>query len=42
VVARCREKLSVCKQATKNYYVQRSYLKKLNDAEVKEQYRVKI
>jgi hypothetical protein len=42
VVARCRERLLVSKRATQKFDIQRFYLKKLNDAEVKEQYQVKI
>jgi hypothetical protein len=42
VVSKCREKLLVSKRVTQKFDMQRFYLKKLNDAEVKEQYQVKI
>jgi hypothetical protein len=35
-----RERLSVIKRATQKFDMQRSYLKKLNDTEVKEQYQL--
>jgi hypothetical protein len=42
VVARHREKLLVSKQATQKFVMHRFYLKKLNDAKIKEQHQVKI
>jgi hypothetical protein len=42
VVAKLRERLSIRKRATQKFDMQRFDLKKINDAEVKEQYQVKI
>jgi DNA repair ATPase RecN len=42
VVAKLRERLSVSKQVAQKFYMLRFDLRKLNDAEVKEQYQVKI
>jgi hypothetical protein len=42
VVAKLRERLSVCKQVVEKWDMQRFDLRKLNDAKVKEQYHVKI
>jgi hypothetical protein len=41
-VAKVRERLAVNKQRSKRSYIKRFNLKKLNDAEGKEQYRVKV
>jgi hypothetical protein len=42
VVEKLRERLSVCSRAAQKFDMQRFDLRKLNDAEVKEQYQVKI
>jgi hypothetical protein len=42
VAAKLRERLSVSKRVAEKLYMQRFDLKKLNDADVKEQYQVKI
>jgi hypothetical protein len=42
VVAKLRERLSVSKRVAQKFDMQRFDLRKLNDAEVKEQYQVKI
>jgi hypothetical protein len=42
VVANVRERLAVSKQTTHTYYMERFNLKKLNEVESKEQYRVEI
>jgi hypothetical protein len=42
VAAKLREWLSVIKRVAQKFDMQRFYLRKLNDAEVKEQYQVKI
>jgi hypothetical protein len=41
-VAKVRERLAVSKQATYNFHMERFNLKKLNELEAKEQYRVEI
>jgi hypothetical protein len=40
VAAKLRERLSVSKRVAKKLDVQRFYLRKLNDAEINEQYQV--
>jgi hypothetical protein len=42
VVVKVGERLAVSKQTTHRVYMKRFSLKKLNEAEVKEQYRVEI
>jgi hypothetical protein len=42
VAAKLRERLSVSKRVAQKFDMQRFDLRKLNDAEVKEQYQVKI
>jgi hypothetical protein len=42
VVSEVRERREVTKQATQKRYVERIYLKKLNEKEVKEKYQVTI
>jgi hypothetical protein len=42
VAAKLRERLSVSKRVAKKFDMKRFDLRKLNDAEVKEQYQVKI
>jgi hypothetical protein len=42
VAGKLRERLSVSKRVTQKFDIQRFDLKKLNDAEVKEHYQVKI
>jgi hypothetical protein len=42
VAAKLRERLSVIKRVARKFDMQRFDLRKLNDAEVKEQYQVKI
>jgi flagellar basal body rod protein FlgB len=42
VVAKLRERLSVSKEATQKFDMKRFGPKKLNDAEVKENYQIKI
>jgi hypothetical protein len=42
VAAKLRERLSVSKRVAEKLDMHRFYLRKLNDAEVKEQYQVKI
>jgi hypothetical protein len=42
VAAKLRERLSITKRAAQKFDMQRFDLRKLNDAEVKEQYQVKI
>jgi hypothetical protein len=42
VVAKLRERISVCKRARQNFDVERFDLKKLNDVEVKEKYQIEI
>jgi hypothetical protein len=42
VVAKVRERLAVSKQTMHKFYMERLDLKKLNEVEGKEQYRVKI
>jgi hypothetical protein len=42
VAAKLRERLSVSKRLAEKLDTQRFYLRKLNDAEVKKQYQVKI
>jgi hypothetical protein len=42
VVAKLRDRLSVSKRAAQKFYMQRFDLKKLDDAEVKEQYQGRI
>jgi hypothetical protein len=42
VVAKVRERLAVSKQTTHRLYIKRCNFKKLNEVEVKEQYRVEI
>jgi DNA-binding transcriptional regulator/RsmH inhibitor MraZ len=42
VVAKVRERLAVSKQTTHRFYMERVSLQKLNEVEVKEQYRVEI
>jgi hypothetical protein len=42
VVAEVRERLSVNKRSAQKLHMERFNLKKLNDVEVKEQYKVKI
>jgi hypothetical protein len=42
VAAKLRERLSVSKRVAQKFDMQRFDLRKLNDAEVKEQYHVKI
>jgi hypothetical protein len=42
VVAKVRERLAVSKQTTQRVHMERFNLKKLNEVEVKEQYRVEI
>jgi len=41
-VAKLRERLPVSKQAKQNFETERYNIKKLNDVEVKEQYKVRI
>jgi hypothetical protein len=42
VVAKLRERISVSKRARQNFDLEKFYLKKLNDVEVKEKYQVEI
>jgi hypothetical protein len=42
VVAKVRERLAVSKQTTQRFHIERFSLKKLNEVESKEQYRVEI
>jgi hypothetical protein len=42
VVAKVREKLAVNKQRSQRFHMERFNLKKLNDVEGKEQFRVKV
>jgi hypothetical protein len=42
VAAKRRKKFSVIKRVAQKFHMQRFDLRKLNDAEVKEQYQVKI
>jgi hypothetical protein len=42
VVAKVKERLAVTKQATHTFYIERLNIKKLDEAEGKEQYRVEI
>jgi poly-beta-hydroxyalkanoate depolymerase len=42
VAAKLKEMLSVCKRAAQKFDMQRFDLRKLDDAEVKEQYQVRI
>jgi hypothetical protein len=42
MIAELRERLSVSKRATQKFDLQQFDLRKLNDAEVKEQYYIKI
>jgi hypothetical protein len=42
VVSKCRERLAVNKQGSHRFYTERFYVKKLNELESKEQYRVEV
>jgi DNA-binding transcriptional regulator/RsmH inhibitor MraZ len=41
-VAKVRERLAASKQTTNRFYMERFNLKKLNEVEAKEQYRIEI